>query len=186
VNEGAILVGQVAALAPHKDQLTFVRAISALRQRRPQVVGVIVGDGELKTELETEAQRLKLGDGFKILGQRSDPLNCLAAFDVFCLSSTKEGLGTSILDAMALRIPVAATRAGGIPEMIQEGETGFLSEPRNPEALAVAIERALDPSVRARISDAAFAKCRQFDVSHTISGTLSVYNYILQKTNKSL
>jgi glycosyltransferase involved in cell wall biosynthesis len=171
---------QVAALAPHKDQETFLRTIALLHQKDPTLHGVLVGEGSLRSSLEDLAERLGIESSVHFLGFREDPLRYLAAFDVFCLSSKDEGLGTSLLDAMALRIPVAATGVGGIPELIQDGVTGFLSAPRSPEALAQKVEQALrvrssDPSLLQRAYDHA----RKYDFLSTVQAYESLYFQVL-------
>lgn len=171
----AIVVGQVAALAPHKDQPNFLRAIARLREAHPHLRAVLVGDGELRPALEGLARELKIVDIVKFVGYRTDSLSCLQRFDVFCLSSWGEGLGTSIIDAMALEVPVAATRVGGIPELVEDGVTGFLAEPRNPDDLAAAIEKALGASNRREIVARAKEKARRFSIDRTVEAMEKIY-----------
>lgn len=176
VPAGAVLIGQVAALADHKDQPTFVRAIGRLRRAGVEAVGLIVGEGESRGVVESAIQQEGLQRHVTLLGFRADPLHVLAAFDIFCLSSKLEGLGTSVLDAMALRIPVVATRTGGIPEMVVEGETGYLAEPGDPESLANALERArVAARANSGLLDRAFEKALSFNVTHTTAGTERIY-----------
>ena len=101
--------------------------------------------------------------------------------DVFCLSSKEEGLGTSIIDAMDLGIPVVATAAGGIPELVENEKTGFLVPPESPVELASALEKALDNKTgrQERLSRAR-EKARRFDISNTIAGTEAVYCSVLK------
>jgi glycosyltransferase involved in cell wall biosynthesis len=180
VPEGVKIIGQIAALAPHKDQATFISALAILRKKDPSIHGVIVGDGELRPALEAQAEKLGIRSALHLVGFKKDPLRFAAAFHVFCLSSKEEGLGTSLIDAMALRIPVAATRAGGIPDLIEDGVTGFLATPRSPESLAEALEKAL--SIRSRdpgLIERAYSRAREFDIQSTVLGTESVYSRIL-------
>lgn len=176
VSPGSLVVGQVAALAPHKDQNNLLEAAALVRREVPTVEFVIVGEGDLRFFLEKKAQALGLENVVHFLGFQDRPLDCLAAFDVFCLSSKEEGLGTSLLDAMALKIPVVATRVGGIPELIQNGVTGYTAPGSNPQALAdmlMACIFAKDHN-RAMIAQAA-KKAKEFDISHTINGMESIY-----------
>ena len=101
----------------------------------------------------------------------------LKSFDIFVMSSITEGLGTSILDAMACRKPVVGTTAGGIPESVVDGTTGFLVPPRDEVALARAIVQLLrDPDLRARMGDAGFARVSEsFGVERMVRETLAVY-----------
>jgi len=177
VPEDAIIVGQVAALAPHKDQATFLATIARLRQRRTNVHGVLVGGGALRAELEETARRLGVAEAVHFLGHREDALSCLRTFDVFCFSSWAEGLGTSIIDAMALGVPVAATMVGGIPELVEDGVTGFSAPPRDPDALAQAVERCLSDR-RTAIIVGARLRAADYSVEKTVSGMERVYRAI--------
>src|SRR5439155_1756224 len=120
------------------------------RARRSDLRFWIAGEGPLRAELEAEHRALKLGDSVRFLGFRDDATDLLRAADLFVMSSYLEGLGTSILDAMAGGLAVVATRVGGIPEVVEHQGTGILVPPRDPEALAAAIlELAGDPARRA-------------------------------------
>jgi len=178
--EDSILIGQVAALVPHKDPTTFVRAIAELHKNQPMVRAVILGEGELRSVIESEVKYLGLENVVRLLGFRRDVLNHLAGFDLFCLSSVEEGLGSSILDAMALRVPVVATNAGGIPEMIKHEVTGYLAESGNPHSLSLALERALTERTKNHyIIENAFRKCREFDISRTASDVEQIYELLV-------
>jgi glycosyltransferase involved in cell wall biosynthesis len=178
-SEGPI-VGQVAALAPHKDQRTFLLAISVLKKKLKNVQAVLVGAGELESELKTMAAELGLAESVHFLGFQQEPLRFLAAFDVFCLSSVEEGLGTSLIDAMALKIPIAATSVGGIPDLIEDEITGYLSPPKNPEILAQKIQQALLSSQKDHgFIERAANKARNFDIKFTVQKVESVYNSMI-------
>lgn len=174
----ALVVGQVAALVPHKDQENFLRAIASLAPRHPNLFAVIVGEGELRGRLEALAGELKISPVTRFLGYRTDALSCLQRFDVFCLSSWGEGLGTSIIDAMALEVPVAATRAGGIPDLVEDGVTGYLAEPRDPSGLAAAIERALSAPNRREVIVHAREKAARFSIARTVEAMEAIYRSV--------
>jgi L-malate glycosyltransferase len=133
------LVGIVAALEDHKGHRYLLEAAQVLKDRAPKVKIVIVGKGSLEMDLDQQARALGVTDLVFFLGFRDDVPRILASLDLFVLSSHLEGLGTSIMDAMASRLPVVATQAGGIPEVVIPEETGLLVPPRNPAALAQAI-----------------------------------------------
>jgi len=182
VGDEAIVIGQVAALAPHKDQVTFLKAVALIREKFRRVRAVIVGEGEERHRLEKLATELNITDIVRFLGFKEDPLRYLMAFDIFCLSSKEEGLGTSVLDAMALRIPVVATETGGIPELIEDGMTGYLTPPGNPEQLAAALTRAilnLGKEVTREICLRAFEKSRDWTISRTVNLTEEVYREVV-------
>lgn len=171
-----ILVLNVAALAPHKSQTTLLRAAALLRERAPDLRLWIAGEGPLRAALEAEHAALGLGERVRFLGFREDVPDLLRAADLFCISSCLEGLGTSILDAMAAGLPVVATRVGGIPEAVTDGETGLLVPPGDPEGLAQAIGAlAVDGGRRAAMGEQARARVREFSADRTAERTRAVY-----------
>lgn len=149
------VVGLVARLVPIKDVATFIRAIALLRQRRADVQAVIVGDGSERSRLEALGRDLALDGACLFLGWRADTPNVYAAIDVLALSSLSEGSPVSVIEAMASGRPVVATAVGGVPDVVLDGLTGSLVPPRDPAALADALEAVLaDPDMRVRYGDA--------------------------------
>src|SRR3954464_11028666 len=136
---GSPVVGNVAALVPHKGQRYLVDAAHLVVQQIPDARFIILGEGELREHLEKQVHEHHLEKHVLLPGFRTDVLGCIKGFDLFVMSSITEGLGTSLLDAMACARPIVATRAGGIPEIVVDGVNGLLVEPRQPEALAAAI-----------------------------------------------
>jgi glycosyltransferase involved in cell wall biosynthesis len=142
------VVGLLARLEPQKDPSTFLQAAALVVQKLPAVSFLVIGGGRLQPALESEAQRLGLGTRIVFTGPRRDVARLLAACDVSVMSSVKEGMSNTIMESMAAGKPMVATRVGGNPELIVEGETGFLVPPRDPAALAEAVERLLeDPAL---------------------------------------
>ncbi|MGB8953578.1 MAG: glycosyltransferase family 4 protein [Candidatus Aminicenantales bacterium] len=133
------LVGIVAHLEDHKGHRYLIEATRILKEHTPKIKLIIVGKGSLRMELTKQVKRLQVEDLVFFLGFREDIPQILASLDVFVLSSYLEGMGSSLLDAMASRLPVVATRVGGIPEVVLHGKTGLLVSTRNPAALAQAI-----------------------------------------------
>jgi len=144
------VVGNVAALVDHKDHATLLDAAARVVARLPRVHFVILGEGELRPQLERQVARLGLGERVHLAGFRDDVDRLLPGFDLFCLSSHMEGLGTSVLDAMCFGRPIVATSAGGIPDAVADGVSGRLVPPRDPEALAQALLRLLESPEDAR------------------------------------
>lgn len=139
----------VGRLQRPKDPLTLARALGLLRAR---FSAVIVGGGPDRPRLEAELRRLGLERAVVLAGDRSDVADRLARADVFVLSSISEGLPISILEAMAAELPVVASSVGGVPEAVEDGDTGLLVPPRDPVRLAAALERLLvDPALRRRL-----------------------------------
>ncbi|MFQ5721376.1 MAG: glycosyltransferase family 4 protein [Candidatus Aminicenantales bacterium] len=133
------LVGMIAHLADHKGHKYLIRATKLLREKAPKVKVIIVGEGPLRLELTREVRDSGVEDIVFFLGFRQDIPRILSSLDLFVLSSYMEGLGSIILDAMACRLPVVATRVGGIPEVVTHNQTGLLVPARSPSALAKAI-----------------------------------------------
>lgn len=159
--EGTPLVGVVARLEPEKGHATLIEAWPLVLQEVPEARLLIIGEGSQRETLETQADGLSLlGEacnedscvgtrkarpGAKVLftGLRDDVPAVTAALDVAVLPSYREAQGLALLEAMALRRPVVASRVGGVPEMIENERTGLLVPPRDPVALAAAIVRLL-------------------------------------------
>ncbi len=171
------IVGNVAALVPHKGQRYLIDAAHLVIRDIPDARFVIVGQGELESELQKQIRRYKLERHVLLTGFRSDVMSLHKGFDLFVMSSLTEGLGTSILDAMASSRPVVATRTGGIPEVVVDEKTGLLVPPRNPEALAQAIVRLLrDESLRLRMGQTGLARVKsKFSAGRMIQETFDVY-----------
>ena len=165
----------VGALVPHKDHATLLHAARHLVPGFPQLHWVIAGDGELDRVLRWLSDELDLTDRVHFLGRVSQPLGVIADADVYVMSSREEGLGTSVLDAMARGIPVASTSAGGLPEMLHEGG-GILVPPRNPGALAGAVRRILcDAELRQRLVEQARRTVERFGAARMAAEVRSVY-----------
>ncbi len=172
----ALVIGNVAALTEHKDHATLVEAMALVRPRLPEAWLVIAGDGELRPAVEARVQDRGLGDRVVFAGFRGDLDRLLPAFSVFCLSSHLEGLGTSLLDAMAFALPVVATAAGGIPEAVEDGLTGRLVPPRDPAALADALAAVLGDDGRRRELGSAGRRrfLERFTADRMVDDTLAV------------
>jgi glycosyltransferase involved in cell wall biosynthesis len=173
----APLVGNVAALVPHKGQRHLIEAAALVVRQVPDARFVIAGEGELRQALERQIKEHRLEKHVLLAGFRPDVLSVHKAFDLFVMSSVTEGLGTSLLDAMACAKPVVATTAGGIPEVVVDGETGLLVPPRDHHALADAIVRLLnDAGLRQRLGAAGLARVRgHFTAERMVHETLRVY-----------
>jgi glycosyltransferase involved in cell wall biosynthesis len=173
----APVVGNVAALVPHKGQRYLIEAAHLVVQEIPDARFVILGEGELREQLERQVHDHHLEKHVLLPGFRTDVLGCIKGFDLFAMSSVTEGLGTSLLDAMACSRPIVATTAGGIPEIVEDGVNGLLVPPRDARALADAIVRALrDASLRQRFGTAGLARVKaRFTVERMVDQTAAVY-----------
>jgi glycosyltransferase involved in cell wall biosynthesis len=173
----APVVGNIAALVPHKGQRHLIEAARLVVQRMPDVRFLILGEGELREMLERQVREYRLEKHVFLPGFRTDVLGCLKSFDLFAMSSVTEGLGTALLDAMACGKAIVATRTGGIPEVVDDGVTGKLVGPRDHAAMAQAILELLnDHAGRERMGDAGRARVEaSFTVERMIAGTAAVY-----------
>ncbi len=174
---GAPVVGNVAALVPHKGHRHLIEAAHLVVRQLPDARFVILGEGELRDHLEHQVRERHLEKHVLMPGFRTDVFGCIRAFDLFAMSSVTEGLGTSLLDAMACSRPIVATTAGGIPEIVVDGETGLLTPVRDHRAMAEAIVRLLrDPARRRQMGDAGAARVRdRFTVERMVDETAAVY-----------
>jgi len=179
IPDDAYLIGQVAALAPHKDQNNLLEAVAILRKSLPNVRLLILGEGEMRRALENRIKELNLAGIAQLCGFQDNALDFIPAFDVFCISSKEEGLGTSIIDAMALRIPVVATQVGGIPELVEPEITGYLVPPRDPQAMSDALKTCLlggakNQSIVAKAAE----KAKNYDILNTILRMEAIYTQL--------
>jgi glycosyltransferase involved in cell wall biosynthesis len=177
-----VVVGTVARLDPVKDLGTLLDAVALVRRSRPEVRLVVVGDGAERTALEARAVRPDLAGTVLFTGTRRDARRLLSAFDVYANTSIHEGVSLTILEAMAARLPVVATTAGGNPEVVADGETGMLVPVRVPDAVASALsalaaapERAqrFGARGRARVED-------RFSMDRMVSEYVDVYRGLLR------
>ena len=179
---GVPVIVNVGALVGHKGQKHLLDAMPLVMREMADVHLVILGEGELRVPLEKQVKELHLERAVRLPGFREDVLSLMKSADLFVMSSVTEGLGSAVLDAMAMGLAVVATRAGGIPEAVVHGETGLLVPPGEPAPLARAIVRLLkDPVVRSQYGHAAQARvAEQFGVDKLVEGTLAVYREVLR------
>jgi glycosyltransferase involved in cell wall biosynthesis len=182
IPEGAPIVGTIGQLVDHKDHATLVEAAALVLRQRPDARFVIVGEGALRGDLEARIARLGIGASVLLPGYRPDVETFLAGFDLFALSSHLEGLCTSVIDAMLFGLPVVATRTGGVPDLVRDGETGWLVPVRDPAELAAAILFALhEPALAKRLGEAARAHARaHFTAESLVENTLRAYEAVLR------
>lgn len=139
IGEADFVVGNVARFFPNKDHNTLLEAFSIVSKTMGSSKLVLAGDGPLKDELVAKVDKLGLKDKVNFLGSRRDIPEVLKTFDVFALSSTREGFPIVLLEAMAAALPVVATDVDGNSELVNDGKTGFLVPAGDPAALARAI-----------------------------------------------
>jgi glycosyltransferase involved in cell wall biosynthesis len=138
------IVGIVAGFKPPKGLHDFLDVARRVRDQSPQTKFLMVGDGELRNELELQVRRLHLDSVVKMLGWRRDVPELMQIFDIFLLTSHWEGLPRVLLEAMSLGIPIVASDVDGISEVVQRGENGYLSPPGDTPEMARQVLQLLD------------------------------------------
>ncbi|MDQ3051012.1 MAG: glycosyltransferase [Bacteroidota bacterium] len=174
--ESARIIGNVAALAPHKDYATFVNTVSLLVKQLPDVYYFIIGEGDERTNIETIIRENNLEDRIIMTGFRNDMADILPELDLMLITSETEGLGTAILDAFACGVPVVATAAGGIPELVIHEKTGLLASVGDIQGLAQQVVRIMsEPELRKLLIDGAAVHLEAFTMEATASKTITEY-----------
>ena len=180
LNPAIPLVGNVAALAPHKDYFTFIETCKVLVKKGVKAKFVIVGSGPEEENIKKWVAQSGISEHIVMLGFRKDLVEILPELDIFLITSETEGLGTSILDAFACKVPVVATRAGGIPEIVIHKQSGLLGEIKHPDSLAESVESFLtNKELRKHCIDGATQKLKNFTKEATAQKTLEVYRTVV-------
>jgi glycosyltransferase involved in cell wall biosynthesis len=176
------LIGLVGRLVSVKNPQMFLDAAALLRQTHPNSHFVLVGDGELRSEMENYAREEELNAAVTFTGWRDDLPRIYADLNVVVISSLNEGSPISILEAVAAGVPVVATRVGGVPDLLADGVTGMLVESGDTVALAEAIGRLLDQPAEAQaMAEAARrALSGRFDIDQQVERYLTTYHKVLE------
>lgn len=182
INEPGPVIGCVAAYVDHKDPLNLIEAAALVVRQLPAARVVFVGEGELRAAMQSRIAALDLDANVLLAGWQTNVGAWMAAFDLFVLPSHMEGLGTALLDAMAMGLPCVATRTGGIVDAITDGHDGVLVPPRDPSVLAAAIVDLWkdEPRRRALAARAVQTVDERFTVDRMVEGTLAVYRRALE------
>lgn len=183
----ALVIGAVARIDPVKGIRHIVEAFKLLHAENPNAHLLLAGDGEDRPELEKLSREYGISDRLHFLGHRTDIADLLHAMDIFALPSLNEGYGKAIVEAFCAGLPVVATRVGGIPALIKDGETGILVPPADPAALANAISRLLnDPALRQQLSAASLRRVSDdLSVEAMIRRHDEIYTELLQSRGKA-
>ncbi|HEO70790.1 MAG TPA: glycosyltransferase family 1 protein [Candidatus Hydrogenedentes bacterium] len=183
VAEGVPLLGCVGALVAQKNHLNLLEALPVILRETPQLQVVIIGEGELRGQIEGHIARFGLGAHVRLLGHRNDVPRILKALDLFVLPSRDEGIGGACIEALAAGVPVVATDVGGVGEVVQDGRTGLLVPAADPEALAHAVLHLLQTP---KFAEALAARGRllvheNFTVDRMVERTIGVYEKVLSR-----
>lgn len=170
------VVGAVAALTVEKGYPTLLGAAAEILKTHKKVTFCALGEGGDRDALVDQARELGLGDHFKFMGFRKDVGAFLHLFDAFALASRMEGLGTSILDAQSIGLPVVASRVGGIPEIVEDGTSGLLVEAGDAMGFASQLLKLIeDPFLRETLSAGALDSVKRFSIDRTIEKNMALY-----------
>lgn len=183
----ALLVGTVAILRAKKGHRDLIEAVPAVLQQVPNATFVFAGDGPQQENLQKLIDDRGLSQKIRLIGLRRDIPNVLKDLDLFVLPTHQEALGTSLLEAQAMGVPVIGTRTGGVPETMREGETGLLVPVQQPDALAQAVIAILkDHEGRRRMSAAARPHVvANYSVEVMADGMLATYKRLLELHKKA-
>ena len=158
-----------------KNHAGLLEAFRLLRERYPQCRLRLVGDGDLREGTEALAREKGIGDAVEFCGMQSNVYPYLHEADIFTLPSIYEGNPMTIIEAMGTGLPIVASRVGGIPDMVHDGESGLLVEPE-PEAICDALVRLVeDAALRRRLGQAAIARSQAFSAEQMARDYISCY-----------
>jgi len=155
LKQNSLVIGTLARLEPQKGLRYLFEAAAKVNERFANVEYLIAGDGPLRADLESQCRELGIDKLVHFVGWQSDVSRVLGCIDLFCMPSLWESFGIAFAEAMAMERPIVATHVEGIPEVVKDGETGILVEPRDPDGLANAICTLLaDPELRQQMGHA--------------------------------
>jgi glycosyltransferase involved in cell wall biosynthesis len=182
---GTILIGIVARLVPIKGHIYFLEAAKKVLEKEPGARFLIIGDGELRKELEDYALKLGIADRVFWTGFRSDLPRIYADLDIAVLSSLNEGLPVAVIEAMASAKPVVAADVGGVGELVLNGETGIIVPPRDSDALAGGIVDILSNSDKIKemgrkARERAYPK---YSIKRLIGDIENLYDQLIKEKN---
>ncbi len=175
------VIGTACRLVAIKGIVHLIRAMAVLSTQFPDVCLEIAGLGPEQDALQDEVRCLRLGDRVKFLGWQAEVERLLQRWDIFAMPSLEEGFGIAALEAMAAGLPVVATNVGGIPELVENGRTGWLVPPGNPQALAERVcTLLLNPEMRYVMGAAGRARARScFSMDRMVASIARIYDDIL-------
>jgi glycosyltransferase involved in cell wall biosynthesis len=180
IPEDAFVVGTVANFKPHKGYRQLVRSAAEVKRVAPDVRFVLVGAGELESEIKSRVRRLGLQRTVLFAGYREDAPRVTSAFDVFALASVNEGLSIALVEAMALGKPAVVTRVGGLPEVVEDGREGIVVPPESPKHFAAALLSLWkNEALRRRLGEAARERATFFDIRGAVRRQEELYQEVL-------
>jgi glycosyltransferase involved in cell wall biosynthesis len=177
---GAFVIGNAALFVAWKGQLTIPPAAALL----PDVHWFVAGDGPLKADIEAAIARYDVGERVHLLGWLRDARQLLKEVDAYVSTSTEDGLGNSVTESLALRVPILSADAGGGAEIVrpvQERTQAVLFEAGNPQSLAQAVQKLREPGVRESVIAAQDERFADFAIERTAAATLDLYQEVVRR-----
>jgi len=144
LNTKGLVVGTIGWLLPIKGPMHLLKAMEVIWQTNPEIHLVYVGKGGLEEEVRSEVSRMGVSEKVTFLGWRNDIPEIMQVLDIFVLPSLNEGMGRVLVEAMAAGKPIVASKVGGIPDLVKDGQNGFLVKPGDSNSLSFAIKKLLD------------------------------------------
>ena len=177
------LIGIVGRLDPVKGHKDFLQAASIVLKNIPDIRFVIVGDGELREQLQEYVKELNIKDKVIFLGHCNNVIEIVAVFDLLAVTSLSEGFSIAIAEAMALGKPVVATRIGGIPDVVEDGKSGILVPAKDPQKMAEAMERVIrDKDLADSLGQYGLLLCRErFLAPQSADKLRAIYRDLIKK-----
>ena len=183
VKDDEFLIGNTSAIADHKDFYTFLDVAKKVTELDNKIKFIIIGKGPLEHEIKEYCTQLNLNDKVIFTGFLNTIPQILSQLDLFFMPSKEEGLGTSLLDAMCAQVPIVSTQAGGIPEIVIDGQTGYCAQVKNVDELTARIlELRSSEGLRHKFVNNAYVMATQkFHKAITAEKTFEVYQQVLGK-----
>lgn len=174
------VIGCIGNFADHKDHFTLLRAFEIVYKQNSNVKLLLVGDGYLLESVKKFAEKLNCFNNIIFAYFREDVYNCMKCMDIFAMTSKKEGLCTSVIDALSFGLPVVATDAGGIPELVLDGVNGFICKVGDYEHIAEKIIYLINNhDICKKMSNNAISSSQIFSVKNMVDGYLNLYKGLL-------
>jgi glycosyltransferase involved in cell wall biosynthesis len=185
VNKGAPVFGVVGRLVSDKGHVVFLNALARIKQNHRKVRALIVGSGPLREEIQNEIRHLGLEESVVLCGVRDDMPAVYRQIDCIVIPSLREGLPYVLLEAMANKIPVVASRVGDIPRLIWHGETGYLVPPENVDELQKHMMMVLEnPDLSAKLAESGYRLVREgFSATRMVKEVEGVYELLMRGTS---
>ncbi len=181
IAEDAFVLAAAGQLIPRKGHRYLLQAVADLKHDHPEIRLIMFGDGHLNNQLRAQAASLGLGDSVQFAGFREDLDEYMGCFDIFVHPALAEGLGVATLKAAAAGVPVVGFDAGGLPEAVVDGETGFLVPPADVEKLQTAIATLIeDDDMRRRMGAAGRERMQnEFSIATMVTRHIALYESVI-------